>query len=360
MTGTLNDKNRKRWSGKKAVGRMSATPDGRSSESPIGLSNDPIAVVTIDSSGAIETFDAGAEEMFGYSADEAIGQNVNMLMGSPYHDEHDSYLRRYRETGEYHVIGRAREFRARRNDGSEFPIQLFVSEIDRRGIFRGVIRDVTEQRAVQDEISRIRALEQDRVGQELHDNVQQYLTGLGLLAKTLSETLRECGDASACAAATKIADGIAETNRHVRALAKGLVPIPVSADGLIEALYELAKSTENANGISCRFDCPTPVHVPDDSVALHIYRMAQEAVTNAVKHAQASTISIHLGYSNHALELEVLDDGVGIGQSDRRNGGLGLRIMEHRCGLIGGVLSVQRRNTGGTAVSCRISKGLAR
>jgi two-component system sensor kinase FixL len=312
------------------------------------------AIVTIDGTGTIETFNAGAERMFGYTTDEAVGENVRILMGSPYCDQHDDYLERYRETREPRVIGRPRELCARRKDGTEFPIQLSVSEIPELGIFMGIVRDITEQRALQDEIVRIASLEQQRIGEELHDGTQQELTGLGLLAESLREALSDHGSDRESKLAARLAAGIAKANRRVRDLAKGLVPVPIEAGGLMSALDALAHDTEETSGILCRFECPHPVQVADDSTALHLYRIAQEAVTNAIKHANPSTISIRLVNENHVLTCQVVDDGIGINETRDFHKGLGVRIMEHRCNLIGGKLTLHRRATGGTTVSCEI------
>jgi PAS domain S-box-containing protein len=311
------------------------------------------AIVTIDASGRIETFNSAAERTFGYSAQEIIGRNVKVLMPSPDREQHDAYLRRYRETHDPHVIGAARELMARRKDGSEFPIQLSVNEITPLGLYTGTIRDITEQKALQEEIVRIAMLEQRRIGQELHDGTQQELTGLSLLAKSLSEALAAHGATRESELAARLAAGIAETNWHVHALARGLVPVPVDSRGLMAALDALARSVGGAEGPRCRFDCPTPVEIDNDVVAAHLYRIAQEAVTNAVKHSQAGEILVRLEGVSGQVQLSISDNGIGI---ERRNKqGLGLRTMEHRRALIGAALTVQRKGKrGGTVVTCTV------
>lgn len=311
------------------------------------------AIVTIDRKGTVENFNAAAENMFGYSSLEVVGRNVSMLMGSPFQDRHDNYLERYARTGERRLIGRLRNLTARRKDGTEFPIQLSVSEITELGLFTGIIRDMTESRRLQAEIVRISALEQRRIGEELHDTAQQELAGLGLLAQNLTDSLSAPDAAATRELARRIASGIAQTNRHVRALAQGLVPVSVDAEGLMTALSDLARRTQNEHGISCSFICPEPVSIADDNVAMHLYRIVQEAVANALKHAEAGNISIRLQRSDGALRVDVRDDGIGI-DTDKPSEGLGLRIMEHRCGLIGGTFSAQRRDAGGTTISCMV------
>lgn len=311
------------------------------------------AIITIGPEGDIVTFNAAAEKMFGYSAEEIVGRSVKILMGSPYRDHHDEYLRRYRQTGERHVIGAAREFRGRRKDGTDFPIQLSVNEVAGHGAFTGIVRDLTQQRALQEEIVRIATLEQRRIGQELHDSTQQELSGLGMLAQNLSEALDAQAPSVERELAAKIAGGIAKVNRDLRSLARGLVPMPIP-HGLMAGLDELAKSIDQTHRVACHFECPATIEIEDDVAATQLYRIAQEAVTNALKHAEADAITIRLERKADALELEVADDGIGIDELRDPRGGLGLRIMEHRCSIIGGELDVRRRATGGTAVICKL------
>src|SRR5262245_18043757 len=102
-------------------------------------------IITIDERGIVESFNPAAERLFGYTADEIIGQNVHMLMPSPYREEHDSYLARYLQTGDPHIIGIGREVRARCRDGSTFPIALAISEMHLAGhrMFTGIMHDLT-------------------------------------------------------------------------------------------------------------------------------------------------------------------------------------------------------------------------
>lgn len=312
------------------------------------------AIITTDAAGRIESFNAGAERMFGYTAGEVISQSAGILMSAAYREMFNYYLDRYRETDVPRAISQVRELTARRKDGTEFPVQISVRRVDKCGRVTGIVRDITEQRALQKEIVRIATAEQRRIGQELHDSTQQELTGLGLMAEELHELLQRRPEGPECALAAKIAAGIATANRRVRLLAKGLVPVAIDAEGLMTALDELAMQTESTYGIRCRFECPSPVKVPNDELALHLYRIAQEAVANAVKHAQGDEISIHLTSDGGQIELKIADNGIGIRQQARGSQGLGLRIMAHRCNLLGGTFSVQRQEPGGTAVRCRV------
>ena len=315
------------------------------------------AMVTIDASGKIITFSRSAVQLFGYSADEAIGQNVRILMPLPERERHDAYLRQYAETRKPHIIGRTRALNACRKDGVLFPIELTVTEIDHLGLFVGCVRDMTSARTLEQEVLNIARLEQRRIGQELHDGTQQELTGLGLLAQNLSEVIGRQGATQAAELAERVAAGIGQANAHVRALAHGLIPMPVDADGLPAALDGLANRTQQRTGLRCRFECCEPVKLSSSEPATHLFRLAQEAVSNAVKHSRARMITIRLGHVNGELTLEIGDDGVGIDPLKRPVGGVGLRLMQHRSTLAGGRLSVTPRAGGGTVITCAVPAG---
>ncbi len=218
--------------------------------------------------------------------------------------------------------------------------------------------DVTEQKALREEIVSIASLEQRRIGEELHDGTQQELTGLGLLAQSLAETLAAEGESRESALAAKLAAGIAEANRHVRDISRGLVPVTVAAGDLEAALAELGRRTLDRDRLSVALDYSAPVSIPSDLFATHLFRIAQEAVTNAVKHADARQIVIRLASEENEFRLEIADDGKGLPEA-RGNSGAGLRIMEHRCALLGGALALRARPGGGTVVSCVLPRTAA-
>ena len=311
-------------------------------------------IITIDEAGLIRFFSNGAEKIFGYKAEEAIGRNISMLMARPFREKHDTYMQRYLESGEARVIGRERSFRGRRRDGTEFPIQLTVSEVGHKRWFTGIVRDTTKQHELQEEIVRVATFEQRRIARELHDGTQQELTGLGLLARELADSLNSPALARQHELAMKIAGGITEANQNVRRLAKGLMPVPIDAQGLMVALEELANEFETNYGIRCEFLCPSPVLVANDNAAMQLYHVVQEALTNSLKHSGADSTAIAMKHSNATVTITVKDNGIGIDDPPQQTDGLGLRIMQHRCESIGGTFSVRRRKSGGTVVTCKI------
>jgi len=314
------------------------------------------AVVTIDILGRIATFNRAAERIFGYLASEVIGENVAMLI--PAEERVGRYGYKATATRSYasRLIGGSHEISGRRKDGTIFPIQLSMNSVEGRELFVGVARDMTEHKALQKEIIDVAMLEQRRIGQELHDGTQQELTGLGLLALNLAESLGRSGSTAASQVAARVASGIEQCNQRVRSLARGMVPVPVDREGLMTALAELARQTTEIHGLPCGFECPSRVEIDNDNEATHLYRIAQEAVSNATRHAKASAIWIRLEQVEGRLILEVQDNGVGL-QAGRVSGkGVGLRLMEHRCGMIGGTFAIEPRPDGGTCIACSVSR----
>ena len=274
-------------------------------------------------------------------------------MPSPYREAQESYLARYRETGVKRMIGIGREVPARRKDGSTFPVVLSVSELqfEHRRLFTGLIRDISDRKVLEKEVLEIAALEQRRIGQELHDSVGQELTGLGLLAGSLAEALDERSDPNH-QLAIKLATGVKRIFGQIRSLSHGLFPPNVRAASLPKALAQLAVGINSHSNIHCTYQGANLPPWDDDFAATHLYRIAQEAVNNATKHASAKHIRISLEISGPRATLEVSDDGVGIQDRDTAGDGVGLRIMRYRADLIKAAFSIEPATGGGIVVRC--------
>ncbi len=317
-------------------------------------------IITIDERGTIESVNPSAERMFGYTRAEMVGQNVKILMPPPFREEHDNFLARYLKTGTKKIIGIGREVSGRRKDGSTFFLDLAVSELHdgNRRLFTGIVRDVTERKALEKEVLEIAATEQRRIGHDLHDTAGQELTALGLMADTLVAALNDHSPTDVPLAA-KILQGLRRTLSHVRALSRGLVPVEVSAHGLMAALADLTARINEESGVSCTFACEEPVPVEDNTTATHLYRIAQEAVSNALKHGQGKHIEVGLGFTDGLLTLRIVDDGVGMRNQGAKAEGLGLRIMRYRADFIRAILSLSSPAQGGTLVTCTLSENIS-
>lgn len=310
-------------------------------------------IITIDERGIIESANASAETIFGYKAREIIGKNVSILMPSPHRQQHDAYLSNYRHTGHAKIIGIGREVSGRRKDGSVFPMDLSVSEVrlaDRR-LFTGFIRDITERKRLEKEILEVSDREQRRIGYDLHDGLCQHLAGIELKSQVLEQKLGKRSKAAA-ARLGEIAKDVRDAIGHTRSLARGLSPVMLESEGLASALQELAVNTENIFNVSCHFEFEELVQIHDLAVATNLFRIAQEAVSNAIKHGKAKLISINLESVRGQIILRVSDNGAGFPEKSPRQKGMGLRIMQSRAGMISGTLAIERRAAGGVMVTC--------
>lgn len=215
----------------------------------------------------------------------------------------------------------------------------------------GISRDITERKELETEILAISEREQRRIGQDLHDDLCQQLVGIEFLSKALQQQLRTSPQADQ---AGEIAQLIREAIEHTRLLARGLAPLPIEAEGLMEALRSLAARSTHFFGIDCSFHCSVPALIHDVTVGTYLYRIAQEAVTNAIKHARAKVVEIRLSTGPETLTLTVQDDGVGFPEQKRNFSGMGLRIMQYRADLIGAHFMVETGPGAGTAVTCAV------
>jgi PAS domain S-box-containing protein len=213
-------------------------------------------------------------------------------------------------------------------------------------------REIEQRRNLEKEILEVSEREKRSIGQELHDSIGQQLTGVAFMTKVLEQKLAARSPSEAVDV-TEIAKLVNQAMDLTRGLAKGLHPVDLDADSLMSALRELAGSTENLFGISCTFKCDQPVLVEDAQVAVNIYRIAQEAVTNAIRHSKAKNIQLQLHLGDGQASLTVASDGLDFPEDVKARGsGMGLQIMNHRAEMIDGSLDVCRGDQGGTMVTC--------
>ncbi len=205
-------------------------------------------------------------------------------------------------------------------------------------------RDVLER-----EVLEISEREQRRIGQDLHDGVCQQLTGIALLSRSLSSKLEN----PLAAEAADIVHWINECIEQTRQVTRGLHPVPSDPAGLMQALRELAENVGTMGKLSCHFICPRAVAIPDPHVATNLYRIAQEATQNALRHAAPERIEISLIYGEEFIQLKVADNGSGLVKNKKSNG-MGLEIMAHRAQAIGGSLEVHPGAVRGTVVTCTL------
>jgi signal transduction histidine kinase len=199
--------------------------------------------------------------------------------------------------------------------------------------------------------------EQQDLVHTLHDALGQQLTGLGMLATSLNQRLRDT-DTESARTAQQIASTAQEALERVRQLSRGLFPSDIDGNGFVAALRQLASTTESLHKIPCSVACETAIAIPNSHVATQLYRIAQEAVTNALRHADAEHITIQLNADGGTTTLRVIDDGVGIHHRVPAENGIGLRIMRHRAMSMGAGFSVGPATDRGTVVTCTLPEAL--
>jgi len=214
--------------------------------------------------------------------------------------------------------------------------------------------DITGRKTIERQILEISDREQARIGHEIHDGLCQQLVSLAFDANSLERELVQA-NLPASAIARRIADFLDQAITEARQLSRGLFPIRLETEGLNAALEELAHSTTERFRVECRFENHAPSPANTNAIATHLYRIAQEAVSNSIWHARAKTILIQFDSLPDRLELKVSDDGAGFRTLNPEEGnlsGMGLHIMDYRARSIGGTLRLGPGPSGGTIVSC--------
>ena len=199
------------------------------------------------------------------------------------------------------------------------------------------------------EILSISDAERHRLGQELHDNLGQRLTALEMFLHGVKGEVREKAP-TLLKQCDELGAELRGIIREVRILSRGLAPVSLQADSLELALEQLVQITRRTTGVNVSFDCTGKLPLTATDVPMHLYRIAQEALNNALKHSKAASISISLQNTGSENVLAISDNGVGFCVDALR--GMGLRLMRHRAELIGGHLTVQSSPGGGTAIRC--------
>lgn len=321
------------------------------------LANLHEAVFTVDEKGCVETWNQGATLIFGWHDEEMIGQPVTMLCPE---EDSQRFSERVRpallHSGHYES-----NFHCRHRSGTVVNVAIRASAIDPKSwkknhAGRAIIcaNDITRQKELEDEIVQISEKEQRRIGQDLHDDLCQQLASIACLTQVLQQKVAtDLEHQETAKALGQIGDMISQANVRAREISRGLAPAVIEREGLTSAIVELAARTQRIFGIPCEFTCPDPIFVDDEKVAVQLYRIAQEATSNAVRHSDATRIDIHLGLLPGQLRLQVRDDGRGIiPEATKQGEGLGLHTMAHRARILDGDLDIDSSPGQGTTITC--------
>jgi PAS domain S-box-containing protein len=286
----------------------------------------------------------------GYSREELLGMWIGGLEAARTPAQVHAYLEQIRHKGSDLL-----ETHHRAKDGKVWPVEMSVTySANAGGLLFAFLRDMSDRRVLEQEVIEASTAEQERIGHDLHDGIGQQLTGLTLLAGSLEGRLASAGHTQEAIAVADLRGHLQATLTEVRALARGLAPVVIDPDGLSDALADLTERVRKTTGLECRFQGARRVRLADGGMAVHLYRIAQEAVQNAVKHAKTSCIEVGLRQEVGGLVLTVRDDGTGIDLEQDRHGRLGLHIMHYRADIIRGRLQIGPAEGGGTLVCCEI------
>jgi PAS domain S-box-containing protein len=303
--------------------------------------------------GIITSWNRASERIFGYQPEEVIGKHSSLLLPPDRPDETDRLLTKIRH-GE-----RVEHFETLRlrNDGKRLTVSLTLSPIrSRAGRIIGastIARDVTTQRELEAQLLEITERERRQLGRDLHDGLGQHLSGMELICRALARSLSRRSPPDAITAELLVAQ-IQSATQQTRALARGLAPVMESADGLMLALQDFSAVNRTLFRVNCTFECEEPVLIPDHTAAVHLFRIAQEAVANALRHGRARRVRILLRRKLERLTLEVHDNGRGFPAVPARGAGMGLRIMSYRAAALGGSLRLSSAVPRGTVVACSV------
>lgn len=215
----------------------------------------------------------------------------------------------------------------------------------------GLQQEMVERARLEAALVQVSEAQQKHIGQELHDGLGQHLTSIALFGASLQQKLNQ-QEHPETEAAQRIVELVNQSIDMTRRVARGLYPVALESRGLSSALEQLADNTRSLQGVSCALHADPEAHVSDPHIAINLYRVAQEAINNAVKHSRAQHLNIYLTCDQGIQRLAVSDDGIGFHPEHIESGqGLGMHSLRARASLLGGVLEIEGNTHGGTTVA---------
>jgi two-component system, NarL family, sensor histidine kinase UhpB len=313
----------------------------------------PVLMDAFDIDGLIVVWNSECERVSGYSAAEVIGNRMALAMLYPDTERRTTMLQeaKRRRDEDYSSVW---ELTAK--DGTRKTVEWF--NVGARLKVPGwsewsVGIDITERRRLEAALREATTREQRRIAGEIHDGLGQELAGLSLLASGLAGKLAR-RQASLAHDLRQLAELASRSVMTCRLLAQGLAPLQEHQNSLVDALRRLASdSTGRAGGPTVVFsEVTSAAPLISREASNHLYRIAQEALHNALKHSEAGGVQIRLCIDRDRLSLQIRDDGRGLGALASSLPGMGMQTMRDRAEAIGGILSISTNDTGGTVVGC--------
>lgn len=285
-----------------------------------------------------------------WKGESIVGQSMFDYILPEYRSVVSGALKEAFETGEEVYY----EVETKSPEGNVFWYATQLGPIQIDGSVRAVsviARDITDKKQLEREIIKISDREQRRVGQDIHDGLSQDLTGIAFLGKALEQRLVEENHV-ATEDATQLIEIVKQAIDRARLLARGLNPLQLELRGLAGAMQEICDHFQTVYSINCHFEFHGQSPKLSEEESTHLYRIAQEALHNAIKHGQAKNITVQLLCDDNELLLKVQDDGQGFVQSVQSTG-MGLNIMKYRARMIGGQIDIDCQPGRGVLIQCR-------
>jgi PAS domain S-box-containing protein len=316
-----------------------------------------IGILTLDNRGLIKSVNPAAARIFGYAPQGMLEEEVSRLIGAPSQRQDESFLSHFLQSSRKQGLGAVGEVFGQHKDGHAMVLEFSLAEFPERGggRFVAMVRDITLRKRLERELLDVGERERQRLGHDLHDGLGQHLHALYYMASLLAKEMKAAAPDQAHEA-SRLAQQLEHGLELTRSLARGLQPVSVVPEGLMVALRDLAERTRALYRVDCRFQCAPPVLIQRHAAANHLYRIAQEAVNNAMKHGNPTRLRIRLADVRERVILGIHDNGGGIRRQATGSPGMGLKVMQFRADAIQGSLVVQRHPQGGTEVVCSVNR----
>jgi PAS domain S-box-containing protein len=312
------------------------------------LSHD--AILVWSTRGGIEYWNQGAMRLYGYDHGESMGREPREHLRSCCPTPWPQVESELRKSGAWEGM-----LRQTAKDGDEVVVsarmQIIAEEEDKGMVVLETNRDITDRQRLEEALLRAGEEERQRIGRDLHDGLGQEITAIALLNNLLQNSLKEKAMPEA-AMAERLAELLKQAGSQVRRISHGLQPVPPDPDSLMTGIRTLVADASLVNGAECVLRCDGRVAVHNHESANHLYRIAQEAMQNALRHGKPGKVTVSLKRSGERVILEIQDDGAGFEPEKAGSQGIGLRTMRYRAEVIGGLLELIRPPEGGMVVRC--------
>ncbi|MBD3616317.1 MAG: PAS domain S-box protein [Gracilimonas sp.] len=310
-------------------------------------------IFTTNKKGIILSVNPAVKQIFGYRESEMIGEELCSFISLPTTDFAAADFTGRREM----LMGRNWQGQAKDKDGQVFPVELSLNEIvvGKDVFYTGLLRDRSESRKLEAEILKIVESERFTLGQELHDGVGQMFSAIAMISRNLARKAK-ANNMPIANELEEITAMIQEADQEIRQLSHGLAHVELENEGLQVALKRMCERFQLLSEKPCRFICSPGLEITDYNTRLHLFRIVQEAVQNAIKHGDPNQIQVKLQNEVDYLVLTVEDDGKGLMSDfdEEKQKGMGLNTMRYRAEILGGNFSIENASDGWTKVNCMI------